>query len=129
MPHVIVNYRPADGFFSNVVVPMMWVWSNADPSHISVGLDWTALGEGAFELLFRGDGKRICGQSADSEVVHEPGTPRPPHADVMRLLEILPDLKENPWGYMPWGRGDIYVHPAFQTMRNSFAPIVRTRLG
>jgi len=124
MPHVIVKYRPADGFFSNVVVPMMWIWSNSDPSRISIGLDWAALGEGAFEVLFRGNAKLVCGQCADSEVVYELATPRPPHADAMRLLEILPDLQEDPWGYVPWCRGDIYVHPAFQAMRDSFAPIV-----
>src|SRR5262249_46300378 len=104
MPHVIVKYRPADGFFSNVVVPMMWIWSNSDPSRISIGLDWAALGEGAFEVLFRGNAKLVCGQCADSEVVYELATPRPPHADAMRLLEILPDLQEDPWGYVPWCR-------------------------
>ena len=124
MPHVILQYRPGDGFFSNVVVPMMWIWSNTDPSRISMGLDWSAVGEGAFEVLFRGHAELVCGHSADAEVVHEPGTPRPPHADAMRLLEVLPGLQEDPWGYVPWCRGDIYIHPAFRKMRDSFAPIV-----
>jgi hypothetical protein len=124
MPHVIIKYRIGDGFFSNVVVPMMWIWSNADPARISIGLDWTAVDEGAFELLFRGDPQRLGGRSTDEEVVYESGTPRPPHADTSRLCTILPDLKENPWGCVPWCRADIYVHPSFPVMRHSFTPIV-----
>ena len=119
-----MKYRIADGFFSNVVVPMMWIWSNADPSRISMGLDWTVVGERAFEALFRGNSQLVYGRSSDRKLVIAKGVPGAPYADPLRLLTILPGLKPSYWGYVPWARSDIYVHPSFQALRNSYAPIV-----
>jgi hypothetical protein len=123
MPHVVVKYRIEDGFFSNVVVPMMWIWANADPSRTSIGVDWTVLADGAFEALFRGDPKLLAGQCADRKLVIAKGTPGEPYVDMTRLLTVLPGLPPHFWGYVPWSRSDIYVHPSFQALRNALSSI------